>query len=149
MADVKNVSSSATTVKSVSSNFASSTTASTQTVASSTSAVQGQQANIIQDVLNFWPVKFLISYFPFGKFISDILSQITQYIEVIETQVAEKGKGQWKKSIVEDATVKYILQQFPELAPADWILSAVVGRIIDFIVSMKNRYGWNWIPFSN
>ncbi len=132
MADVKNVSSSAT-VKS-------------PTVQAT---VQNQQPNILQDVLNFWPVHFLISFLPFGNVISDILSQIVKYVETIEVQVAEQGKGEWKKSLVEKATVKYILQQFPELDPLSWILSGVVDDIIDFIVSMKNRYGWDWIPFTN
>ncbi len=107
------------------------------------------QPNIVADVLNLWPVKILTSFLPGGGFIANILTQITQYIESVEKAVAIKGAGKAKKSIVENATVKYILNEFPELAPFEFIISWAVDEIIDFIVHMKNKLGWNWIPIQN
>ncbi|MCW1305979.1 MAG: hypothetical protein OH335_04360 [Candidatus Parvarchaeota archaeon] len=105
--------------------------------------------NIVQDVLNLWPVKILTSFLPGGGFISDVLTQITQYIEAVEKAVALKGAGVAKKSIVENATVKYILTQYPELSSFDFIVTWAVDEIIDFIVHMKKKFGWNWIPIQS
>ena len=108
--------------------------------------VQSSTPNLVSDVLNLWPVKILTSFLPMGGFISQILTQIMQYIESVEKAVAIKGAGKAKKSIVENATVKYILKEFPELTPFEFIVSWAVDELIDFIVHMKNKLGWNWIP---
>jgi hypothetical protein len=107
------------------------------------------QPNIVADVLNLWPVKILTSFLPGGGVIADVLTQITQYVESVEKAVAIKGAGKAKKSIVENATVKYILRQYPEVAPFEFIVSWAVDEIVDSVVHMKNKLGWNWIPIQN
>lgn len=104
------------------------------------------ESKLIKEILGLWPVKILTSWLPGGGIIEDIIIQVVDYISTVEKAVAIKGAGVAKKAIVVDATKKYIIKKFPELAPFEFIISWGVGEIVDFIVNMKNKYGWDWIP---
>ena len=107
------------------------------------------QSKLVPELLNMWPVKILTSMIPGGAIIDDIIKTIVQYIETVEKAVAIKGAGVAKKSIVVDATYEFLLKKFPELDPFGFIVKWAVKEVIDFIVNMKNRFGWNWIPIVN
>ncbi len=107
------------------------------------------QSKLVPELLNMWPVKILTSMIPGGAIIDDVIQTIGQYIDTVEKTVAIKGAGVAKKSIVVDATYELLLKKFPELDPFGFIVKWAVKEIIDFIVNMKNKFGWNWIPIVN
>ena len=112
------------------------------------SPMNSTEVKLVKEITNLWPVKILVSWLPGGGIIEDIIIQIVEYISTVERAVAIKGAGVAKKAIVVDATKKYIIKKFPELAPFEFIISWGVGEIVDFIVSMKKKHGWDWIPLT-
>ncbi len=107
------------------------------------------ETKLVDDLLNQWPVKILTSMLPGGAIIDEIIQDIVGYIETVEKAVAIKGAGVAKKSIVTETTVEYLLKKFPMLEPFAFIVKWAVKEIIDWIVSMKNQFGWSWIPIKN
>ena len=112
------------------------------------SPMNSTEVKLVKEITNLWPVKILVSWLPGGGIIEDIIIQIVEYISTVERAVAIKGAGVAKKAIVVDATKKYIIKKFPELEPFGFIISWGVGEIVDFIVSMKKKHGWDWIPLT-
>ena len=113
---------------------------------------QNPISKIIPELLNSGAIKFLTSFLPGGEIIDEVIKTIVQYIETVEKFAAMKGltkSGEYKKSIVVDATYEFLVKKFPEIEPFGFIAKWAIKEVIDFIVNMKNRFGWNWIPITN
>ena len=100
----------------------------------------------VDELMSSWPIQILTSFVPGGNVIKEILEVLIEYIVKVEKAVAIKGAGVAKKSIVEESTVKFIIDKYPAIAPFEFIVDWGVSHIIDWIVDAKNKFGWDWIP---
>ena len=108
-----------------------------------------QSKEITNEILNSWHVKVLERVIPGGDIVGDVIATVVEYVEAVEKAVAIKGAGEAKKSIVEETTVKFLLKKFPEIKPFQFIVEWGVDHLIDWIVDIKNKHGWSWIPITN
>ncbi len=147
------VSKAATTTVSKAATTTVSNAATTTVTQSATTTPQNSTPNLVADLLTSWPLKMLMNFIPYGSDIEDVVSVIVSYIEDIEQVATAQGQGVAKKSVVVSATYDYIMQKFPALNDLGFIgqyaVKWALNGIVDFIVSMKNKYGWSWIPIAN
>lgn len=111
-----------------------------------TNELSVEDQKIVEAFMNQWWIKLLFGFLPGGNVVREVITKIVEYVDTVERAVQIKGAGVAKKSIVEKATKDWLYKNFPILQQVSIIVDWVVDKAIDFIVDMKNKNGWDWIP---